>query len=198
MAQAFCPHCSYPLPAGVASCPACLRPVGASGADKTTKIVVGLVLGAGCLLVGLFVAGIVAAIAIPSFMTAKGRASQKRTMAEMRSIGAALEGFRASAGVYPGGESFAEVAPQLGAHGWAGGTQDGWGHELRWSCWEPDGDGCASYQLVSPGRDGVFDAGDGYTEGPLPANDFDSDLVLNDGMFSRWPESEGRMGTAGS
>lgn len=198
MSQGFCAHCSYPLPPGSATCPGCGRAVTAPSGDRGTRLIVGAVLAIGCGLVLVAVLGIVAALVIPNFVMAKGRAAQKRTLADMRSLAVALESFRADTGVYPGGDSIEEVAAQLGAHGWTSPTAtDAWGHPMRWGCWEPDGDGCASYELVSPGKDGQLqpdDGAGGYTEGAFPSDDFDADIVLHDGMFSRWPEGQGRLG----
>jgi type II secretory pathway pseudopilin PulG len=198
-AQAFCPSCSYPLQPGTATCPGCGRAVGTAPAgNRSTKLIVGIVLGAGCLLALVAIGGIVAAIAVPAFVSAKERAKQAETIADMRRIAVALESFHAQANVYPGGESFAAIAAQLASHGFeAGKTADAWGHPYRWSCWEPDGDGCASYSLVSPGKDGAFETTGGYQEGPFPLDSFDADIVVSDGMFSRWPEGEGRLATQG-
>jgi type II secretory pathway pseudopilin PulG len=199
MAQGFCPHCSYPLPPGSTACPHCGKPVAAGSGDRGTKVILGVLLGAGCLLVLVAVAGIVAALFIPNFLDALQRAKQKRTLADMRTLAVALESFHADRGAYPGGETIDAVVGQLGGHGWPGKpATDGWGHPLRWGCWESEGDGCVSYELVSPGRDGVFEPTDaGYDPGAFPANDYDADIVLSDGMFSRWPEGTGRLGAGG-
>jgi type II secretory pathway pseudopilin PulG len=180
------------------TCPACGTPV-PSGGGGGKKLIVAVVVAVGCFFL-LAIGGIIAAIAIPNFVSAKGRAEQKRTMATMREISVALESFRADEGTYPGGEGADVVVARLAGHGFSGAAVDGWGHALRWRCWEPEGDGCASYELASPGKDGQFqpDDGDGsYSEGPFPATDFDADLVLSDGLFSRWPEGQGRAGTGG-
>ena len=153
------------------------------------------VVGAGCALVGLVLAGIVAAILIPNFLDALQKAKQKRTLSDMRSIGAALESYAVDEQHYPDAPDAASLAAQLAAHGYGGGSQDGWKNELRWSCLETAGDGCASYELASAGRDGVFASEPGeYEEGAFPVNEYDSDLVLANGLFVRWPESQGRFG----
>ena len=204
MAELLCPRCSRPLPPGATSCPACGQPIAQSGGfaqsggDKGTKWVIFAVVGAGCLLVGLLVAGIVAALVIPNFLDAMQKAKQKRTLADMRSIGAALEAYAADSGGYPEAADTAVLIAQLAAHGYGGGSQDGWKNELRWSCLEQGDDGCDSYELASAGRDGVFASEPGdYEEGAFAVNEYDSDLVLANGLFVRWPESQGRFG-AGS
>lgn len=195
MADFLCPRCSRPLPPGATSCPACGQPIAAPGGDKGTKWVIFAVIGAGCLLVGLAVAGIVAAIVIPNFLDAMQKAKQKRTLADMRAIGAALESYAADAGGYPEADDTAALVAQLAAHGYGGGSQDGWKNELRWSCIAHGDDGCDSYELTSAGRDGVFASEPGdYEEGAFAVNEYDSDLVLANGLFVRWPESQGRFG----
>ena len=198
MAELLCPRCSRPLPPGASSCPACGQPIAPSGGDKGTKWVIFAVVGAGCLLVGLAMAGIVAAILVPNFLDAMQKAKQKRTLADMRSIGTALESYAAENDRYPEASDTATLIAQLAAHGFGGGSQDGWKNELRWSCLEPGDGGCHSYELASAGRDGVFvsEPGD-YEEGAFAVTEYDSDLVLANGLFVRWPENQGRFG-AGS
>jgi general secretion pathway protein G len=198
MAETFCPRCSGPLPPGATVCPACGQPIALPAADKGSKWIVIAVVGAGCAVVGLALAGIVAALLIPNFLDALQKAKQKRTVADMRSIGAALESYAADNQRYPGAADAAALVAQLAGHGYEGGSQDGWKQELRWTCLEPDEDGCASYELSSGGRDSQFEsAAGGYEEGPFAATEYDADLVLVDGLFVRWPESQGRYGAGG-
>ena len=198
MAELFCPRCSRPLPPGATACPACGQPIAQTAGDKGTKWVIFAVVGAGCLFVGLVLAGIVAAIVIPNFLDALQKAKQKRTLADMRAIGAALESYASDAERYPDAADASALAAQLAAHGYGGGSQDGWKNELRWSCLEPEDGGCSSYELASAGRDGTFESEPGgYGEGAFVPTEYDSDLVLANGLFVRWPENQGRFG-AGS
>jgi type II secretory pathway pseudopilin PulG len=191
-----CPHCGVILPAGATTCPSCGR--AATAPDKGTRWVIFGVVGAGCALLALVMAGIVAALLIPNFLDALQKAKQKRTLAEMRTLGAALESFHQRNSFYPAGDTVAAVVAQLAGDGYTGAGQDGWKRDLRWACFEPDGGGCAAYELVSPGRDGVFAAEPGgYEEGAFPVTEYDSDVVLANGMFARWPEGEGRFGAGG-
>jgi general secretion pathway protein G len=154
--------------------------------------------GGGCLLVGLFLAGIIAAILIPNFLDALQKAKQKRTVADMRTIGAALESYAVDNERYPEAADAASLVSQLAGHGYGGGSQDGWKNELRWTCLDESDGGCSSYELASGGRDGAFESeAGGYEEGAFVVNEYDSDLVLVDGLFVRWPESQGRFGAGG-
>lgn len=134
--------------------------------------------------------GILAAIAVPNFLNAVDTGKQKRTMADMRSIGTAVEMWHVDNGSYPGPTDGWVSATWLTEH-----LQpvyirslpvlDGWEHEtMYWS----DGE---SYMIVSPGKDGVME-GDWLTElEPLgPTADHASDYVFRDGEFVQWYEGE--------
>src|SRR5580765_3940229 len=53
------------------------------------------------LLIVVAIIGIIAAIAIPNLLNAIDRGKQKRTMADMRSIGTAIESYAVDQNVYP-------------------------------------------------------------------------------------------------
>src|SRR6266496_4024960 len=53
------------------------------------------------LLIVVAIIGIIAAIAIPNLLNAIDRGKQKRTMADMRSIGTAVESYAVDNNVYP-------------------------------------------------------------------------------------------------
>src|SRR5438094_309697 len=80
-----CPHCDSHPPRRRASRP----PAGTKATNPAIVVVIVVVVG----LVVVAIIGILAAIAIPNLLTAKQRASQKRTMADIRSLGAALEAY---------------------------------------------------------------------------------------------------------
>ena len=198
MADSICPRCSRPLPPGASACPSCGQPIAPAASGKGGKWLIFALVGGGCLLVGLFLAGIIAALVIPNFLDALQKAKQKRTVADMRTIGAALESYGAENEHYPDAADAASLASQLAGHGYGGGAQDGWKNELRWTCLEQADSGCASSELASGGRDGVFQSEPGdYEEGAFAVTEYDSDLVLVDGLFVRWPESQGRFGAGG-
>jgi general secretion pathway protein G len=199
-----CPFCGAPYPDGATHCGSCGQPVTGSAqtvpkGGSAMKTVVIVAVAGGCLLVGIAVAGIVAALVIPNFLDATQKAKQKRTVGDVRTIASVLETYRESTGSYPKAASNVELAPLLAAHGYQGSLDDSWRHPLRYSCLQPAGDACASYELSSGGRDGVFEHGPGeYPQEAFEPNAYDSDIVIGDGLFNRWPSGQGRMATGGS
>jgi type II secretory pathway pseudopilin PulG len=195
-----CPSCGAPYPPGATYCATCGQPVAAvppakPDSGKAVKTIVFIAVGAGCLLFAIAALGIVAALVIPNFINAKARAQQTRTMADQRSIATALEGYRADKNAYPAVATAAELGPVLAPYGHQGAAEDGWKHPLRYSCLSTGSEGCDSYELASPGRDGVFESEPGgYTQGSFEPTAYDSDLVIGDGLFTRWPEGKGRAG----
>lgn len=137
---------------------------------------------------GVFLMGIVAAIAIPNLLTATARSTQKRTLADMRSVGTAWEARATDVNTYlaPGQETSQErdidnselnamltptyirTLPLL----------DGWGHPLRFKA------STQTYQIVSGGKDGTFEASP-----PVgPTTNFNCDIVFSRGEFVSYPE----------
>src|SRR5256885_13516797 len=93
-----CPFCGAPYPPGATHCASCGQPVPASAPakpDRTMKVMVTVAVAGGCLLLAIAIGGIVAALAIPHFVNSLGKAKQKRTVAERRSLATALESDRA-------------------------------------------------------------------------------------------------------
>lgn len=199
--MASCPYCGTPYPPGASFCATCGQAITAAAAprpDRTMKVILSIAVAGGCLLVTLAVAGIVAAIVIPNFLDATAKAKQKRTLSDMRTIATALESQREQAGHYPLARDAAALGPLLAGHGYNGNGQDGWQHELRYSCLSPAGDACDSYELASGGRDGVLEQEPGgYEKGAFAPTEYDADIVLSDGLFERWPDGQGRMATGG-
>src|SRR5262249_3850240 len=76
--------------------------------------------------------GIVAAIAIPNFLTAVDRGKQKRTMADMRSIATAIESYKVDHDVYPSVRTIEALQPLVQpAYIQPLPTVDGWGHSFQ-------------------------------------------------------------------
>jgi type II secretory pathway pseudopilin PulG len=146
-------------------------------------IVIGVIAGG---LVLVAVIGILAAIAIPNFLTAKNRAQQKRSMADMRSIAAAVEAYSTDKDVYPEATYATELAvsptyikqvPPV----------DGWGTAYRYECW-PAG-ACQNYAVASAGADKKFEHESLQEYGPdTKTTDFDNDIVLSNNRFVQYPE----------
>lgn len=199
-----CPYCGTPYPAGATYCATCGQPVAAAGApgaakpDRTLKTIVWIAVAGGCLLVAIAVVGIVAALIIPNFLDALQKAKQKRTVADMRTIAVALESVRTDAGHYPAVNDAAALSTAVSGHGYIGNGQDGWKRPLRYTCLQQEDGGCTSYELASGGRDGAFEHGPGeYPQESFDTTAYDSDIVMSDGMFSRWPSGQGRSLDAG-
>lgn len=145
------------------------------------------------LLIVVAIIGIIAALLIPNFLESLQKAKQKRTMADLRSVGVGIEIYRAENGGVPAIESYGELEVLLTPEPLAGvSATDGWDHPLRYECVVPGGPtGCASYRLGSPGRDGEFDAPSlaDYEPGTFDPGEYDADIVYGDGMFVRYPET---------
>lgn len=140
---------------------------------------------------GALAPGMIAAIAIPNLLNAIDRGKQKRTMADMRSIGTVCEAFSIDNERYPGPtEGWVQVdaiaeqvepvyirtLPRL----------DGWGRPiLFWS-------NGTSYRILSRGKDGEEDQdwSEAKLDEPVETQSFDLDIVFADGMFVVYPEGK--------
>jgi type II secretory pathway pseudopilin PulG len=156
-------------------------------------IVVVLVIVGGLVLVAFI--GILAAIAIPNLLTAKQRASQRRTMADIRSLAVAVEAYASDNNQYPKADAAAGLTETLvPKYIKTVPAVDGWGHELRYTCLKdatsPQGEKCTGYAIGSAGRDGRFEH-DSLLESlaePKATTNFDCDIVYSDGKFVEYPE----------
>jgi general secretion pathway protein G len=136
--------------------------------------------------------GIAAAIVIPNFIEALHKAKQKRTMADLRSVGVGLELYRAEYGGLPAIDSYDELEAILIPEPLAGvPPTDAWDNPFRYECTAPGGPtGCTSYRLASPGRDGEYELPSlaEYDPEPFGTSDYDRDIVYGDGVFVRYPD----------
>ena len=189
--MAFCAWCGKQVAAvSYAACPGCGNP--ANGAKRvvrndganTAGIFVGI-LGGGLALIAVI--GILAAIAIPNFVTAKQRAMQKRTMADMRVVAGALERFAADKRLYPHGVAVGQFAPNLEPeYGESLPRVDAWGTPFLYECW-PSG-ACMNYALASAGKDKSFQHASLRNYAAGATTNFDDDIVMVDGRFVQHPE----------
>ena len=154
------------------------------------------------LLIVVAIIGIIAAILIPNLLDALQKAKQKRTVGDMRNVGAAWfswltdqVGAAASGATY----DFTAIGPTLTAAELQStlfpGTsffyiqtvpaRDGWGgsYQYRLSATLL---GAQVMGIRSKGRDNGFDTGV-YPVGPFIATDYDSDIVWADGFFVNYP-----------
>ena len=189
------PHCSgcgNQLAAEATQCPACGKPVPSEAPAKPSKAV-WIVVGAGCLLVGLAIAGILAAVFIPNFLDALQKAKAKRTVADVRLIGGALDSYRVDHdGEVPAVQSIDELAAVLEPEYLVTVPRtDGWEQPFVYVCWSPqeDPERCDSYRVASGGRNKQLEQELGtYQPGSFATSDYDEDIVYGDGNFLRWPE----------
>lgn len=146
-------------------------------------------------LIVVAIIGIIAAIAIANYLNAAQRTRQKRTMADMRSIGVAWESRAVDAKSYNAAGftmpatalTYADLTTLLSPTYMRNiPSSDGWGHALEFATDQPIGGRAGSeYAIRSAGRDGLF-SGNTYTAGPTTA--FDCDIVYSGGSFVVWPE----------
>ena len=133
------------------------------------------------LLIVVAIIGIIAAIAIPNLLNAIDRGKQKRTMADVRSLGTAVESYAVDNNFYPKVNSYGAVTPFLmPIYIKTTPTADGWN-----KAWEFQGDTTngVDYTLISRAKDGIASAITGGTTA-----DFDCDIIFSNGQFFQWPQ----------
>jgi len=128
------------------------------------------------LLIVVAIIGIIAAMSIPAMQTAMEKSRQRATMGNMRGLGVQLQIYQNDETLFPSGSldvngmvlalaSLSRVPLP---------TRDAWLHEFDYQS-----DGLNNYSVESFGRDGV----PGANITPAQANNFDLDIVLNNGQF---------------
>ncbi len=134
------------------------------------------------LLIVVAIIGIIAAIAIPNLLNAINRGRQKRSMADMRTIGTAIEEYAVDYSFYPKNATEGDLAtyiePTYLKHM---PRNDGWNNAFDISI---DSTG-SSYTITSYGRNGGSDTV--YSAG-TQTRSFDDDIVFSNGSFHQWPE----------
>ncbi|HSY49956.1 MAG TPA: type II secretion system protein GspG [Thermoanaerobaculia bacterium] len=197
----YCAYCGQAVEAvSYTPCPRCENPSNGSphpaagGKNTSTALVVVLVIAGGLVVIAII--GILAAIAIPNLLTATQKAKQKRTMADIRSLGVALESYNADNNEYPKGAAPVDLRDALvPKYIRAVPGVDGWGFGLQYTCLKdattPGSDKCVGYIIGSPGKDGHFEH-DSLLEvlaGPeKTTTNFDCDIVYSGGKFVEYPE----------
>ncbi len=135
------------------------------------------------LLIVVAIIGIIAAIAIPNLLNAIDRGKQKRTMADIRTVGTAVESYAVDWNFYPqraSGTVSATIRQDVEPNYIKKcPLNDGWMSPMQW---ESDALG-TEYTLRSYGKGGVADA---YVGGPTQL--FSADIFFTVGQFSQWPE----------
>ena len=136
------------------------------------------------LLIVVAIIGIIAAIAIPNLLNAIQRGKQKRTMADMRSIGTAVESYQVDNGIPPNNTAgdaktqlsavleptFIRQLPSL----------DGWKGTVQWA----HASGSDEYTLQSYGKGSVAAS----CTINITTKGFTDDLCYSNGQFTQYPE----------
>lgn len=138
------------------------------------------------LLIVVAIIGIIAAIAIPNLLNAINRGRQRRSMADIRSIGTALEAYSVDFNSYPKVALTNGTVNQLQTYLEPTyikklPTRDGWNRNLLVNL---DSAG-SSYTIWSQAKDGTTGA---WAQGPK--TDFRDDIVFSNGQFYQWPEGQ--------
>ena len=133
------------------------------------------------LLIVVAIIGIIAAIAIPNLLNAIDRGKQKRTLADIRSIGTAVESYSIDNGLYPTSADISAARSVLEpVYIKKLPVQDGWSHDM---VYQPGATSGAGYTLQSLGKDGAASAVTGGR-----TSDLNADIIFVDGQFTQWPE----------
>ena len=130
------------------------------------------------LLIVVAIIGIIAAIAIPNLLNAIDRGKQKRTMADMRSLGTAVESYAVDNNVYPAVATAAglKTIVEAGAYIKNMPTVDGWSNTFVVDSIT------TQYTLYSVGKDG---SGTTCTAGTTTT--FADQICFINGQFLRYP-----------
>ena len=161
------------------------------------------------LLIVVAIIGIIAAILIPNLLDALQKAKQKRTVGDMRDVGAAWFSWltdqigAAAAGTV--GQWNSTGLNIVGTAGTSGDSllstlyisstmfyiqevpnKDGWGNNYEYH-YSGNPLTAQVMAIFSPGRTGTGGLATTYTMGPFLATDYDQDIVWADGYFVRYP-----------
>ena len=130
------------------------------------------------LLIVVAIIGIIAAIAIPNLLNAIDRGKQKRTMADMRSIGTAVESYAVDNNVYPVAATAAVLKGLVEPiYIKTMPTADGWSNNFQVDSIT------TQYTIYSFGKDG---AGNTCTAGTTQL--FNDEICFINGQFLRYPQ----------
>jgi len=140
------------------------------------------------LLIVVAIIGIIAAIAMPNLLSAIDRTKQKRSMADMKGIGSAIEQYMVDANFYPISSSMTSIS-SLGARNMGieplymsrVPTKDGWGGNFYYGS---DAAGVGSdYTLMTYGKDKKASSGSAGA-----TNDYDCDIIYQNSAFTAYPD----------
>ena len=130
------------------------------------------------LLIVVAIIGILAAIAIPNLLNAVDKGKQKRTMSDIRTIGAAVEAYAVDNVDYPTAVTLPAIKAVIDPIFFnAMPLIDGWSNVIRADSTP------SSYTIYSQGKDGI-----GATCSPGTTSAFDDEICYSNGRFQRYPE----------
>ena len=134
------------------------------------------------LLIVVAIIGIIAAIAIPNLLNAIQRGKQKRTMADMRAIGTAVEAYAVDNNFYPGGASAVSTITSVLEPKYIRNmpTTDAWTFPIDYLA---SGTPPQDYTIHSYGKD---QSAEGIVAGAT--TNFNNDIVFSGGTFVEFPE----------
>ncbi len=179
--EVMCPRCQHRF--FVPGAPGAI-PVQPAPPSRSTSVGAIIAIIAVVGFVGIFFIGIIAAIAIPNLLSAVNRGRQKRSMADIRTLGTALEAYAVDNNSYPPDITSAEELESLLCPMYLAGlpARDGWNEPFGIST-ASDG---SSYQIISYGSDLAPGPDTGqYEEG---FSDFDLDIIYQNGYFVQYPQ----------
>ena len=161
------------------------------------------------LIIVVAIIGIIAAVLIPNLLDGLQKAKQKRTMADIRDLGAAWmawltdQSAAAAAGASTKSYNFLALSENLSADELMSSlyidsnmfytrrvpSRDGWArpYEFRWSGNVVAATVIGMRSLGRDGAEGPNGNGGQYTTGPFLASDYDQDIVWADGFFITYP-----------
>ena len=130
------------------------------------------------LLIVVAIIGIIAAIAIPNLLNAIDRGKQKRTMADLRSIGTAVESYAVDNNVYPQATDAATLTASVAPiYIKVMPANDGWNNVFQVTA------ATNEYTLYSFGKDGT-----GTTCTGAVTTTFIDQICFVNGQFLRYPQ----------
>ena len=137
------------------------------------------------LLIVVAIIGIIAAIAIPNLLNAIDRGKQKRTMADLRSMGTAIEQYAIDSNFYPVASTIAALEAQVSpSYIRKLPATDGWGNAF-----EVDSN-TGLYTLASCGKGQTGGCNSACTGSCGKTQSFSDDIIFSVGSFVQWPEGK--------
>lgn len=130
----------------------------------------------------------VAAIALPNFLTAMQKGKEKATMGDLKSIGIAIESYMTDNYEAPTGNTIIDIQPKLVPfYIKMLPLKDAWGNDFLYK--HGTGKNKDIYFIASPGKDGIFNGWDqtGFYTISSP-NDYNNDIIYSNGVFVYGPE----------